>query len=276
MGELLSLGFMRNALLGAVLVTTVCSVIGVFVVLRGLAFAGAGVAHAAFAGVALGFLLRVDPLLTAILFCLATALLIQISGRRAGVRPDVSIGVFFAFTMALGVVFVGLLRRYDARLFGYLFGSVLGVTEGNLRLMSGLTMIVLATVGALYKELKFLTFDEEMAAASGLNTGILSALLLGLLALAVVVSIKAVGIVLVEALLVIPAATAYQLTNRYGMMFVLSWLSGLVACVSGLAVSYWLSLPSGAAIVIVATLLFAAAVVLSPKRRRCRICGYRS
>lgn len=276
MGELLSFGFMKNALLGAVLVSTVCSVIGVFVVLRGLAFAGAGIAHAAFGGVALGFLLGIDPLLTAILFCLVTAGLIQVSGQRAGVKADVSIGVFFAFTMALGVVFIGLMRKYDARLFGYLFGSILGVTDGNLRLMLGLTLFVLVTIGLFYKELKFLAFDEEMAAASGLKTGILSALLLALLALAVVVSIKAVGIVLVEALLVIPAATAYQLTNRYGMMFVLSWITGLVACVSGLALSCCLALPSGAAIVIVATVLFGVAVLFSPKRRRCKVCGYGS
>ncbi len=274
MGEILSYGFMRNAFAGAILVSTVCSVIGVFVVLRGLAFAGAGIAHAAFGGVALGFLLGVDPLLTAILFCLVTAGLIQVSGRRAGVRTDVSIGVFFAFTMALGVVFIGLMRRYDARLFGYLFGSILGVTDSNLKLMLGLTLFILAMIGIFYKEFKFLLFDEEMAAASGLNTELLSALLLGLLALSVVVSIKSVGIVLVEALLVIPAATAYQLTSRYGMMFVLSWLAGLTACISGLLISYWLAFPSGATIVIVATVLFGAAVLFSPKRRRCRICGY--
>ncbi|MBM3315573.1 metal ABC transporter permease, partial [candidate division WOR-3 bacterium] len=146
MGEMLSFGFMRNALVGSLLVGTACSVIGVFVILRGLAFAGAGMAHAAFGGVALGFLLGVNPLPVAILFCLGTAGLIQFTGRRAELKADAAIGVLFAFTMALGVVFIGLMRRYDARLYGYLFGNVLGVTPGNIVLMAGLTALVLAVV----------------------------------------------------------------------------------------------------------------------------------
>lgn len=273
MGDLLHLAFIRNALVGALLVGSVCSIIGVFVVLRGLAFAGAGIAHAAFGGVTLGFLLGVNPLLTAILFCLATAGLIQLTGSRAQLKADTAIGVFFAFTMALGVLFVGLMRRYDARLYGYLFGSVLGVTSGNILLMAGLTLLVLLAVVLFYKEFKFLAFDEEMAQASGIRTGLLSGLQLALLALAVVVSIRAVGIILVEALLVIPAATAYQLTSRYGVMFVLSWSAGVGACVLGLVLSYLISVPSGAAIVVTSTTLFVLAMLFSPKRRKCRICG---
>jgi len=128
----------------------------------------------------------------------------------------------------------------------------------------------------LYRQLKFLTFDEEMAEASGLPTGTLAAVLLVLLALTVVVSLKAVGIILVEALLVTPAATAYQLTNRHGMMFVLSWIAGVASCVVGLVISYGLGIPSGAAIVIVATAFFALAALFSPKRRKCKACGHAS
>jgi len=273
MAELVTLGFMRNALFGAVLVATVCSVIGVFVILRGLAFAGAGIAHAAFGGVALGFLLGVNPLLTAIVFCLGTAGLIQFTSHKAELRQDAAIGVFFAFTMALGVIFVGLMRRYDARLYGFLFGNVLGVTPANIVVMAGLTLLVLLVAGLFYKEFQFLAFDEEMAQAAGLPTGLLSAVQLGMLALAVVVAIKAVGIILVEALLVIPAATAYQLTSRYGMMFVWSWLAAVSACLAGLVLSYYLAVPSGAAIVVVATVLFGLAALFSPKRRRCKVCG---
>ncbi len=271
--EFLSYGFGRNALFGALLVGTVCSVIGVFVILRGLAFAGAGIAHAAFGGVALGFLLGVDPLITAIVFCVGTAGLIQLTGKKANLGQDTAIGIFFALTMALGVLFIGFMRRYDARLYGYLFGNILGVTEQSLVIMAALTVVVLIVTGLFYKEFKFLTFDEEMAQASGLPTGILGAIQLGLLALVVVVSIKAVGVILVEALLVIPAATAYQLTNRYGMMFILSWVSAIVACIVGLILSYLLGVPSGATIVLVAGLGFGLATVLSPKKRRCKICG---
>uniref|UniRef100_A0A7C4GE87 Metal ABC transporter permease n=1 Tax=candidate division WOR-3 bacterium TaxID=2052148 RepID=A0A7C4GE87_UNCW3 len=273
MGDFFQFGFMRNALAGSLVVATACSVIGVFVVLRGLAFAGAGLAHAAFGGVALGFLLGIDPLVTAVVFCIGTALLIQFAGREAGLKSDTAIGIFFAFTMALGVLFVGLMRRYDARLFGYLFGNVLGVTGTNLALMSVLTVAVLVVTGIWFKEFKFLCFDEEMAQASGQPTAFLSGMLLVLLAATVVVSIKAVGIILVEALLIIPAATAYQLTNRFGMMFVLSWLAAVVSCMAGLVASYYLAVPSGAAIVIVATALFGLAVLFSPKRRKCKVCG---
>lgn len=271
--EFLTYGFVRNALLGSFLVATVCSLVGVFVVLRGLAFAGAGIAHAAFGGVALGFLLGVDPLLIAILFCLVTAGLIQVTGQRANLRQDTAMGILFAFTMALGILFIGFMHRYDARLYGYLFGNILGVTPGNLKIMAGLTLVVCFFIALFYKEFKFLAFDEEMAQASGLLTTTLSLLQLGLIALVVVVSIKAVGVILVEALLVIPAATAYQLTSRYGMLFFFSWLSAIGSCVIGLVLSYFLGVPSGATIVIVAAVLFALATVFSPKRRRCKVCG---
>jgi len=272
MPDFLHFEFMQRALLGSIVVGTTCSFIGVFVVLRGMAFAGSGLAHAAFGGVALGFLLAVNPLFTAVIFCLGTAGLIQIAGRRAQIRLDTAIGIFFAFTMALGVVFIGLMKRYDARVYGYLFGNVLGITPGNLWAMLGLAAVVIGTVVVLYKEFKFLSFDEETAQASGLPTAGLSFLLLVLLALTVVVSLKAVGIILVEALLVLPAATAYQLTNRYGMMFLLSWVAGVVASGVGLVVSYYLEIPSGAAIVIAATALFGLATLVSPKRRPCKVC----
>ncbi len=276
MFDFLQYGFMQRALLSSVIVGTTCSFIGVFVVLRGMAFAGSGLAHAAFGGVALGFLLAINPLFAAVLFCLGTAGLIQVASRKAQLRMDAAIGVFFVFAMALGVLFIGLMRRYDARVYGYLFGNVLGVTAGNLILMAALGLVVVGVIALLYRQFKFLTFDEEMAEASGLPTGALAALLLVLLALTVVVSLKAVGIILVEALLVTPAATAYQLTNRYGMMFVLSWVTGVVSAVLGLVVSYTLGIPSGAAIVIVATVLFALAMLFSPKRRKCKVCGHKS
>ncbi len=273
MAELFSFGFIRNALIGALLVSTVCSVIGVLVVLRGLAFAGAGIAHAAFGGVALGFLLGVDPLLSAVVFCLLTAGLVSFTGARTALRHDTAIGIFFSWTMALGVLFIGLMRRYDARVYGYLFGNLLGITKQNIWLMIGLTVIVLLMIGIFFKEFQLLVFDEEMAQASGLPVEILSLLLYGLIALTVVIALKAVGIILVEALLVIPAATAYQLTTSYKMMFVLSWVWATVASSTGLVLSYFFSLPSGATIVMVAVFLFVLAAFFSPKRRRCRVCG---
>jgi ABC-type Mn2+/Zn2+ transport system permease subunit len=270
--DFLHYGFMQRALLGSLLVGTTCSIIGVFVVLRGMAFLGDGIAHASFGGVALGFLLGLNPLLVAVLFSLGAAGLIQITSRRAQLRLDTAIGVFFSFAMALAILFIGLMKTYDARLYGYLFGNVLGVTAGNLMLMSVLALIVLSVIALLFKEFKFLCFDEESAQAAGLPTGRLAATLLLLVALTIVISIKAVGVILVTALLVTPAATAYQLTNRYGLMFLLSWLTGAVSCLAGMLVSYYLGIPSGASIVITATILFALAAIFSPKNRPCKVC----
>jgi len=140
-------------------------------------------------------------------------------------------------------------------------------------LTAALAVVVTSAIALLFKEFKFLAFDEEAARAAGLPTPLLSTLLLLLVALTIVVSIKAVGIILVASLLVAPAATAYQLTNRFGTMFFLSWLAGVVSCLSGMFISYWLNIPSGASIVLVATLLFALAAVFSPKRRPCKVCG---
>ncbi|MEO0108340.1 MAG: metal ABC transporter permease [candidate division WOR-3 bacterium] len=273
MVEALGYGFMLRALVGSLLVGTACSLVGVYVVLRGMAFLGDGLAHASFGGVTLGFLLGINPLFTAIIFTLATAGLVQLTSRRAQLRIDAAIGVFFSFTMALALVFLGLMRRYDARLYGFLFGNVLGISRENLVLMLILTSIVVLTLACLHQEFKFLTFDEELAQAQGLPTALLSGIMLGLIALCVVVSIKAVGIILVSALLVTPAATALQLTNRFSLMFLLSWIAGLVSCVLGMLLSYWLDIPSGASIVITLTLLFALATIFSPKRRTCRICA---
>jgi ABC-type Mn2+/Zn2+ transport system permease subunit len=272
MFDFLDYGFMQRALAGSIVVGTVCSIIGVYVVLRGMAFLGDGMAHASFGGVALGFLLGINPLLVAMLFSLATAGLIQVTSRRAQLRLDAAIGVFFSFTMALAILFIGLMRTYDARLYGYLFGNVLGVSSANLILMAFLAAVVLAAIAALFKELKFLVFDEETAQASGLPTGLLSTALVILVALTVVISIKAVGIILVTALLVTPAATAYQLTNRFGMMFLLSWLAGMASCLVGMFFSYQVGIPSGSSIVITATLLFALATIFSPKRHPCPVC----
>jgi len=260
--------FMQRALVASVLIGVVCAVVGVYVVLRGLSFIGAGIAHASFGGVALGFLLGVNPLLTAILFCLATALGIGLVTTKGEVKEDTAIGIFFASTMALGVLLIGLMRGYNVDLFGYLFGSVLAVTPADLWLSGFLSLVVLGLIALFYKELLFIVFDPEMAEATGLPTTALYFLLIGLIALTVVLSIKVVGIVLVSALLVTPAAAAFQWTDDFRRMMGLAAAIGAGSAVAGLFLSYWLNTASGATIVLVATVLFFASVFLSPRRRR--------
>jgi ABC-type Mn2+/Zn2+ transport system permease subunit len=169
--------------------------------------------------------------------------------------------------MALGLVFVGIAHSYNVDLFGYLFGSILAVSTSDLWMIGILGFIVLATVAILFKELFFVSFDEELAKVSGLPVEKLYYLLLCLIAVTVVISIKIVGIILVAALLVIPAAAAFQLTNNFRPMMLISASLGALSGILGLLLSYWFDLPSGATIVLVATALFLLSLTFSPKRR---------
>lgn len=268
MTEILTYSFMQRALLSAILIGILCSVIGVYVVLRGITFIGAGTAHAAFAGVTLGFLINANPLVFAILFGLATIWITQYLSQRGDVKLDVSIGIFYTFTMALAIFFLGLMRFYNAEVYGYLFGSILSVTSHDLWVITGLTLFVLLLIFAFYKELHFLTFDQEMAEASGIPAKRLFFLLLNLIALTIVVSLKAVGALLVFALIIIPAAAAYQFTHSMRWMMVYSVAIGITASVGGVLLSYQFDLPSGATIVLLATAFFFLSVIFSPKRRK--------
>ncbi len=260
--------FMQRALVTAVLVGGLCAVVGVYIVLKRMAFIGAGISHSAFGGVTLGFLLGLNPVAVAIPFCLAVALAIGWVSQRGRIPEDTAIGIFFASTMALGVIFVGISRGYNVDLFGYLFGSILSVSSSDLWLILGLGLGVIGIIVLFFKELFFLSFDEEMAKVSGLPVTGFYYLLLTLIALTIILSIKIVGIILVSALLVIPAAAAFQFTHNFRTMMLLSVLIGIVSGVAGLLLSYQLDLASGATIVLVATVIFGLCFAFSPKRRR--------
>lgn len=264
--DLLAYDFMQRSLLAAAMVGGLCSVIGVFVVLRGLAFVGAGTSHAAFAGVALGYLMGWPPLLLAILFGLATVWITGWVEERGRMKLDVSIGILYTTTMALGILFIGLMKTYNAEVYGYLFGSVLSVTPEELRIIGALSVLVLSLLLLFAKELYFIAFDQEMAEASGVPARQMFFLLLTLVALTVVVSLKTVGAILVFAMILIPASTAYQLTHSLRTLTVYSALIGISTSVCGVLLSAVWDIPSGPAIVLLATAIFFTAVLFSPKR----------
>ncbi|MDI7276428.1 MAG: metal ABC transporter permease [Anaerolineae bacterium] len=265
--DILSYTFMQRALVASTLIGIVTAVVGVYVVLRGMAFMGAGIAHASFGGVALGFLLGWSLIATAAIFSLLGALGIGLVSRRSEIREDTAIGIFFTSSMAFGVLLVGLLRGFNVDLFGFLFGSVLAVTRQDLILSGILGVLVLVTVGFLYKELMFISFDPEMAQVVGVPAVPLYYLLLGLIAVTIVISIRVVGVILVEALIVTPAAAAYQLTNDFRRMMAIAIAVGVVSGITGLFLSYWFNVASGATIVLTATFLFGLAALFSPRRR---------
>lgn len=263
--EPLGHAFFVRALLAAALVGTVCAVVGTFVVLRGLAFIGDAISHAAFPGVVAAFLLKGPYLLGAGIAAVTTALAIGWVSRRARIRADTAIGVLFAGTFALGVFLFSTIQGYVADLFSFLFGYLLSTTVEDLIGLAVLGAIVLGTVAVLWKELLYATFDPLGAAASGLRVDRLESLFLALVALTIVISLQAVGIILVVAMLVTPAATAQLLAVRFGQLMAVAVVVGVGASIVGLYLSYWLDAASGATIVLVETAAFLAALALGPR-----------
>jgi zinc transport system permease protein len=254
--DLFTLGFLQRALVAGLLVSLLCGVLSTFVVLRRMAFIGVGISHSAFGGVALGFLLSVDPLWTAVGFALMVAMLIEWAQTRTRVEEDTAIGIFFAASMALGLVFLHLSRAYNVDVFGFLFGNILAIGTRQLWQILGITAGVLAVLLAFFKEIVFLSFDEEMAWVSGVPVKALRYLFLVIMALVVIVTIYLVGIILVSALLVIPGAIAQNLGQQLKTRMWLSTGVAMGSAVGGLVLSYGIDFPSGATIVLVLALLY--------------------
>ncbi len=263
--EPLSYPFFVRALVAAVLVGTVCSVVGTYVVLRGLAFIGDAIGHAAFPGVVIAFMLQVPFYLGAAVAAISTALAIGFVTRRTTLRPDTTIGVLFAGTFALGIFLFSAIEGYVADLFSFLVGNILFISFADLVGLLILGALILVAVALLWKELLYSTFDPLGAAASGLPVARLEYLLLILVALTIVVSVQAVGIILVVAMLVTPAATAQLLTSRFARLMGLAVAFGVGSAVIGLYLSYWLDVASGASIVLVETALFIMVLAFNPR-----------
>ncbi|MBI3594456.1 MAG: metal ABC transporter permease [Nitrospirae bacterium] len=268
MADFLQYEFMQRALLSSLIIGTLCSVIGVFVILKGLSFIGAGTSHAAFGGVTLGYLMGWNPFLLAIVFGLGTVWTIGTLYDKGKSGLDVSTGIFYTLMMALAILFIGLMKEYNAEVYGYLFGSILSVTRADLVIILSLGSAVLLLVFFFYKEFHFITFDQDMAEASGIPARRFFFLLLTLIALTIVISFKAVGALLVFAMIIIPAASAYQFAHRMKTMMILSVAFGVSSSVGGVLISYGYDLPSGATIVLLAASLFFISVLFSQKNRR--------
>ena len=256
MSELLSFAFVQKGLIGAVLIGSTCSLIGVFVVLRGMSYIGAGIAHGSLAGVALALLLGWNPLLLSVIAALTMIVLIEAVSRKAELKMDTSIGVIFSLAMALAVLFIGLQRRYTPDIMSYLFGNLLRVTIPELWVMAGIGLLVSFVVLVFFKELQFSTFDPEMAEISGIPASLISILLSVLMGLTIVVSLQAVGELLVLALIVLPASAAYQLTHSLKKMMLISVTIGIIASLTGLIAAFYLDAPTGSTIVMILGVIF--------------------
>ena len=263
--EPLTYGFMVRALAVSLLVGVMCPIIGSFVVTRGLAFMGDALAHAVLPGVLIASLIGISPFAAAVPMGIAVALLIGYLGRRTGVSEDTSIGIIFAGFFALGLVLLTMTRSVAVDLEDLLLGQVLGVSQADVYITAGLAGLVFLVLYAFHKELVFSSFDPVGASVVGLPTVWLDYLLLVLLALVIVIALQAVGIVLVMAMLITPAATAYLLVRGFVSVMMLGAVLGAVAAATGLYLSFHFNVPSGPAMTLVAT---AAFVGVAAFRRR--------
>ncbi len=261
----LTYGFMQRGLVAAILVGIVCAVMGAFVVLRGLAFIGDAVSHAAFPGLVISYLLGIPLYIGASVAAVGTALAIATVSRRGGLRFDTAVGVLFAGMFAFGILLFSTIEDYVSDLFSYLLGNILGITFADIVQVGILGGIVVLIVAVLRKEFLYASFDPSGAAASGLPVQALDYLLLGLMGVTIVVSIQAVGIILVVAMLVTPAATGQLLVVRFWDLVRIAIVVAIVSAVSGLYLSFYLNVASGASIVLIETLLFVLALLFSPR-----------
>jgi len=263
---MLSYGFGQTALVGGILIAITCSLMSFFIIVRRLAFAGMGISHAAFGGVAIGIAAGVNPIVTAGGFCVLVACGIGWFSRKGKLHEDTIIGILFSAAMAMGVVLIAAAHAYNQDLLSYLFGSILAISWTDVAILAVLAALAVGFLALFFKELLFFSFDEETATASGVPVRTVYYGLLITIALTIVVSIKLVGIILISALIVIPGATGLQLSRNYRRVILFSLASGILSVVIGLQLSFSFNVASGATIVLVMFALFLLAVALSPRR----------
>lgn len=264
--EPLSYGFMVRSLLAAVMVGVVCAVLGTYVVLRGMAFLGDALAHTILPGVVAAFLLGLPLALGALVMGVVTAVAIGALSERGQLKEDTAIGVIFAGAFALGVAMLSATSNYTVDLAHFLFGNLLGVKTADLWITFGLGTLVLAIVALFFKEFMVISFDETLARTLRLPLGFFRYLLLVLTAVTIVISLQVVGVALMLAMLVTPAAAASLLTRRLAPMMWTAAAIGAFSGVTGVYASYYLSIASGPAVVLVSTAVFGLVFLFAPKR----------
>ncbi len=261
----IGLEFFRNGLLVATLAGALCGLVGVFVVLKGMSAIGHGLSHAIFGGFVASTLLGVNVVLGAGAWGVASALMVGGVTRRRIIGSDAAIGVITTASFALGLALMTLSDRTARNFETVLFGSVLGVSSGDVALVLAITLFAVAVVVLNYRSLLFMTFDPEVAEVSGVPGARLEALLMLVLAASILVTMQVLGVTLVAATLVIPATTARMLTSSFSRMLVLATAIGACSGFIGMVTSYHLDVQSGPAIVLVGSIMFAAVFMAAPQ-----------
>ncbi|MGG5357792.1 MULTISPECIES: metal ABC transporter permease [unclassified Enterococcus] len=255
--------FLQYALLTSILIGLICGVVSSFVVLRGMSLMGDAISHAVLPGVAISYMFGFSYMIGATFFGILTSVVIGFVTQKSQLKNDTAIGIVFSSFFALGILLISFAQS-TTNLYHILFGNVLAVRTSELWMTAIISLIILFFIGLFYKELKISSFDPVAAKAYGLNTTVIHYMLMFFLTLVAVVSLQTVGTILVIAMLITPAATAYQLTNRFSTMLFLSAFFGMASAVIGVFFSYSYNLPSGAAIVLTSSGFFLLAFLFSP------------
>ena len=254
--ELFSYDFFQKAFLAAVFASISCGIIGSYIVSRRIVFISGGITHASFGGIGLAFLLGFNPLVGAVLFAVASALGIQFFTKVAEIREDSSIAIWWSLGMALGIIFVFMTPGYTPNLMSYLFGNILTVTNSELWWMFILNVVIISFFALFFRNILYVAFDEEFARTAGLPVQLYNYLIIILIALTVVLNIRVVGIILILSLLTIPQASANLFTKDFKKLLILSSVFAFVGTIAGLFISYFMDIPSGAAIIFTLVLMF--------------------
>jgi zinc transport system permease protein len=267
MEAFLTYGFLQRALFAGIFVAIACALLGVFLILRRDAMIGHGLAHVTFAGVALGLFLKIIPLAVALVIAVLAALGIMKLKEKAGIYGDTAIAIFSSVGLALGILLATLARSFNVDLFSYLFGDILAIEASEVWLSVGLAAIVVFIVILYYHRFMYMTFDREAAKASGVKVGRLDILLTILTAVTIVLGMKVVGILLVSALVVIPAAAGLQVANNFKQAIIFSSLISFVSVLLGLFLAYHLDFPASGTIVILSFLFFGLFFIVKRRKR---------
>jgi zinc transport system permease protein len=267
---LVQFDFLQRALLAGLLASVGCGIVGSYVVVRRIGFMAGGISHAVLGGMGAALFFGLSPLGGALVAALVAALLIGWISLRWKEREDTLIGALWAVGMAVGIIFISKTPGYNVNLMSYLFGNILMVPPQDIWLMGGLDLVVLATVGLFYRQFLAVSFDEEFARLRGVPVTGFYLLLLCMVAVTVVLLIQVVGLILVIALLTLPAAIAAQYLNSLGKMMMVASLLGMLFTTAGLAISYVADLPSGASIILIAGLAYLISTMLNQLLQRQR------
>lgn len=259
MSGILTYGFILHALEAALLASITCGFIGAYIVARRMVFISGGITHASFGGIGLGYFLGISPILGAAVFSILSAFGIRLVSKQTDIREDSAIGILWSFGMAVGIIFIYLTPGYAPNLMSYLFGSILTVTPADLAMMGILAAISLIIFTLFYRTILFISFDEEYARSHNAPVETFNYLMLVLVALVIVINIRVAGIILVISYLTIPQSTANLFVNDLKKIIILSVIISFSGSVSGLLISYYWNIPSGASIIFVFVIIFIVA-----------------